>query len=161
MIEAGALDFHCVPHPVRPDGTKIPYVKMSRCSSYEDSKLAFDNYMQTIEEVGDRAQHLDVALVDGRFRTATALKLLPYFSENSVLLIHDFFFKFRGYFAVLDYYEPIGHARSVVALRKKPEASMPAGWRSAYTKFSHEADDVVLDVKGREASYQGLTEGGG
>ena len=64
---------------------------------------------------------LDVALVDGRFRTQCALKLLPFLGPDSILLLHDFWVRQNAYKIVLDYYYVVGYARSVVALKKKED----------------------------------------
>ena len=51
--------------------------------------------------------HFDAALVDGRFRVACALKLLPFLTQDSVLFMHDFWRR-PMYHAVLDFHDVIG-----------------------------------------------------
>ena len=76
-----------------------------------------DIYVNSIDKTN--LTSIDIALVDGRFRYQCALKLLPFLHADSVLLMHDFWLR-ADYHAVFDYYYVIGYARSVVALKKKP-----------------------------------------
>ena len=81
-----------------------------------DVEAAMSIYVNAIDKLN--VTTLDIALVDGRFRIQCALKLLPYLTNDSVLLLHDFWIR-KPYHKVLDYYNVIGYARSVVALKKK------------------------------------------
>jgi hypothetical protein len=77
-----------------------------------------------------------------------ALKLLNYLSDESILVVHDFWSRLiwtkkggdTGYHHILDYYDVIGRARSSVALRKKRIEEMPAGWETAYIDITIEGD---------------------
>lgn len=93
---------------------------------------AGEAYVGIIDTVG--IQHYDAALVDGRYRIACALKLLHYLSPNSVLFVHDFWLRTEslGYKVILDFYDVLGYARSLVVLRKKPHSQLPQGWATAY-----------------------------
>ena len=72
---------------------------------------------------------LDAALVDGRFRAAAALALLPLLSNRSVVLVHDFWTRPAHYAPILRHYDVIGRARTVAALRRKVKGKMARGHR--------------------------------
>ena len=81
----------------------------------------------------------DAALVDGRFRTAAALKLLPLLHRRSVLIIHDFWPRASKYFEDLSpYYDVIGRTRSVVVLKLKPQ--LPRDWEARQYAFIHQPE---------------------
>eukprot|EP00038_Savillea_parva_P012634 m.205950 g.205950 ORF g.205950 m.205950 type:complete len:364 (+) comp23142_c0_seq1:78-1169(+) len=132
MVDEGRLRFFCKP-PVRKDGSTIAVLGEGRLPDNiadADTAIIADLYVNAVDSIG--TTHFDAALVDGRFRVACALKLLPYLSQTSVLFMHDFWLRPR-YHAVLDYYNVVGYARSAVVLRKK--ASLPEDHATAYTRF--------------------------
>ena len=96
---------------------------------------------RSFNETGVRM--FDVALVDGRFRVQCAIKLLPYLHDDSVLLMHDFWVRIKSYGAVLEYYDVIGYARSVVALKKKKGLESEA---DIYKKFMNRESLDWLDI---------------
>ena len=59
----------------------------------------------------------DMVLIDGRFRVACALNILPYISNTTEVYIHDF--ERKAYHYVLKYYELVEQADKLVRLRKK------------------------------------------
>ena len=70
----------------------------------------------------------DLVLIDGRFRTACALKALQHVDSNSVVLVHDFFaadgsIQRAEYASILDWYDQIQPgALELAILKPKPEA---------------------------------------
>ena len=137
MVEEGRLEFVCKA-PIRDDGSEIKVLQEGRLP---DEMLAADvatiaiSYVNAVEDL-DHA-FFDVALVDGRFRVACALKLLNYLHSNSILFMHDFWVR-QQYHVVLEYYDVIGYARSVVALRKK--SILPLGFKTVYQQFLTKKD---------------------
>lgn len=130
------LHFYC-PELLAPDGTKLELLATGRLSSKSsdaDVEAAMDQYVNAIDKLN--VTYLDVALVDGRFRVQCALKLLPYLSSDSVLLIHDFWVRYKPYHDVLDYFDVIGYARSVVAMKKKTDLNLSdEEEKDVYKKF--------------------------
>ena len=59
----------------------------------------------------------DMILIDGRFRVACALNILPYIDNTTDVYIHDF--TKNRYHIVMKYYDWIEQADSLVRLRKK------------------------------------------
>jgi len=107
--------------------------RLSRGAPIPDVEAAMSIYVNAIEN-HEIEKPLDMALVDGRFRVQCAIKLLPYLHHDSVLLMHDFWIR-KPYHVVLDYYDVIGYARSVVALKKKVGKLSAAQERNEFTKF--------------------------
>jgi hypothetical protein len=156
MREEKKLHFFC-PELVGKYGQPVvmmqPVGKLSESTSDEDVTSVMDIYVNSVtksmEETG--IQHFDVALVDGRFRLQCALKLLPYLHPNSVLLMHDFWLRFGAYKDVLDYYYVIGYARSVVALKKKPDLAAEVEL-NAYKKYMNRESLTWNDIKFKKQS---------
>ena len=134
MNDEERLKFFC-PTLLAADGvTKLKLLGTGRLSmEYSDADIesAMSIYVNAIELAN--VSSLDVALVDGRFRLQCALKLLPYMEGNGTVLIHDFWVR-APYHGVLKYYDVIGYARSVVALRKKTGLSKEEE-RGVYKKY--------------------------
>ncbi|KAL7479295.1 hypothetical protein ACHAW6_005030 [Cyclotella cf. meneghiniana] len=107
--------------------------RLLRDASVSDVEAAMSAYVNAIEK-HEIEQPLDMALVDGRFRVQCAIKFLPYLHQDSVLLLHDFWIR-EPYHVVLDYYDVIRYARSVVALKKKVGKLSAEQERSEFTKF--------------------------
>ena len=94
--------------------------------------------MNAVDDMG--VQQYDAALVDGRFRIACALKLLHYLTPQSVMFVHDFWLRVNSdaqYTIILEYYDVLGYARSLVVMRKKPHSQLPPNWETAYQKYLH------------------------
>jgi len=128
--EQKRFQFNCIA-PLTPQGTEIKLSQMGRVLNSSEQQYVAESYVNAIDTAG--VPHYDVILVDGRYRAACALKALSYINERSVLFIHDFFGREGfGYFRVLEYYDIIGYARSLVILRKKDAAHLPADWKTAY-----------------------------
>ena len=129
MSEEGKLVFYC-PELLGADGiTKLQLLevgKIPKDTNDEDVEAAMNIYVNAISRSMNETNvnKFDLALVDGRFRVQCALKLLPFLTSDSVVLIHDFWVRIEVYRAVLEYYDVIGYARSVVALKKKTDPSM-------------------------------------
>ena len=129
MSEEGKLVFYC-PELLGADGsTRLQLLevgKIPKATSDEDVEAAMNIYVNAISRSMNETNvnKFDLALVDGRFRVQCALKLLPFLTSDSVVLIHDFWVRIEVYRAVLEYYDVIGYARSVVALKKKTDMSM-------------------------------------
>lgn len=108
------LQFHCldVGAPVQAFGNlknKADFYKMKP-------------YIEFIDEIAE--DHIDVVLIDGRFRSAVGLYLLtsPKISTETVVLVHDF--KQRpNYHVLLSHYDVIESKASLSALRMKPKLS--------------------------------------
>lgn len=135
MIDNSWLTFVCS-EPHRADGSSIKLNVEGRLPKFmgkKDANTVADQYVNAIENTGTKS--FDAALIDGRFRVAAALKLLPYLHDKSVLFMHDFWRR-PNYHAVFDYYDAIGYARSSVALVKKK--TLPADWETAYLKHMHD-----------------------
>ena len=117
------MHFMC-PELYGADGvTKVELKETGRIeasTAQKDVEAAMSIYVNSIDKLS--VTTLDMALVDGRFRIQCALKLLPYLTNDSVLVLHDFWIR-KPYHKVLEYYYVIGYARSVVALRKKGDLS--------------------------------------
>lgn len=122
--EERRLRFHC-PRLLAADGvTELRLLgvgKIPKAASDADVESAMDIYVNSVSRSTSETNvtKFDAALVDGRFRVQCALKLLPYLDPDSVVLIHDFWVRINAYGVVLEYYDVIGYARSVVALKKK------------------------------------------
>ena len=128
------LQFYC-PELLNADGSSARLWEMGkipRRTPDADIENIMDIYVNSIDKTN--VTSIDLALVDGRFRFQCAVKLLPFLNANSVLLMHDFWLR-EAYHAVFEYYYPIGYARSVVALKKKPD--LPKEWdeRNIYKAF--------------------------
>ena len=67
----------------------------------------------------------DVVLVDGRFRTACALKSLQHATPATRVLVHDFA-PYRPYHAILDWYDLVEAADTLVVLRPRRVALVAA-----------------------------------
>jgi hypothetical protein len=78
----------------------------------------------------------DVVLIDGRFRVACALRALAFVDAASVVAIHDWGIPIapnreRTYDAVLEFYEEVERADSLMVLRPKRELLSPGPARDA------------------------------
>lgn len=145
------LKFYC-PELVGADGiTKLNLLEVGKIpvsTADEDIEAAMRIYVDTsfMGAVAEtNVEVLDVALVDGRFRLQCALKLLPYFGPNSILLLHDFWVRQNAYKIVLEYYYVVGYARSVVALKKKDTASVELE-RTIYERYMNKEYLTWFDI---------------
>jgi hypothetical protein len=140
MEDEGRLHFTC-PELVGADGTTRLALravgKLPPNTPDEDVVSAMRIYVDSVVEASDEAgvTKYDVALVDGRFRLQCALRLLPYLHDDSVLLMHDFWVRFKAYRIVLEYFNVIGYARSVVALKKKGGIMSTEEERTVYDRY--------------------------
>ena len=84
---------------------------------------AFGPYVDAVATLG--TSHIDVVLVDGRFRAACALKALWYIGDASIVMIHDFYGRWSGdnvqwYTMVLEFYDVIDRADTLAVLKRRP-----------------------------------------
>jgi len=129
LEDAKRLQFFC--ETVKwPNGTDIPVGKLGLPINKNDTVAAAMSYVNFVDKIGLR--HYDVALVDGRFRVACALKLLGYLDRKSILFVHDFWeraLRLPDYREILKWYDVIGRTRSIAAFRMKRLEDMPNGGR--------------------------------
>jgi len=69
--------------------------------SYVDNEAHFIKYITYPDNFNQKFQSI---LIDGRFRTACAIKALDYLTKEGLLFFHDFFQR-SYYWSILDYYE--------------------------------------------------------
>jgi hypothetical protein len=144
MIAKKRLTFHCL-QPTRVDGSPVQLGTVGYPKTKIDMQ-ALEPYIHHVSLLG--VAQFDVALVDGRFRVAAALRLLEYFGPESVLIVHDFWLRavpgatrraYRhgprvpGYNILLKYYFCIGRTRSVGVFKKRPV--LPGNWREIYKSY--------------------------
>lgn len=79
----------------------------------------FKKYVDTVTRLNEST--FDVVLIDGRARVACALKVLPYLSSTSTVILHDA--RRAAYAPLLDWYDEVGRVvgtRGARLLRRKP-----------------------------------------
>lgn len=88
----------------------------------------FRPYVDAVDSVAPAM--VNVGLVDGRFRVACALKLLGALDHNNhVVFVHDFFHHREFYRPILEYYDVLEYADSLIALHRKPGlVQADGGW---------------------------------
>ncbi|GAB0491213.1 hypothetical protein MMPV_002465 [Pyropia vietnamensis] len=85
----------------------------------EGNYTVFKQYVDAVTRLNETT--FDVVLIDGRARVACALKVLPYLSSTSTVIIHDA--RRAAYAPLLDWYDEVGRvvgARGARLLRRKP-----------------------------------------
>lgn len=135
MKDAGRLQYLCQPPFMRADGTPLLLEKMGnpqKGTTEEDIRNMARYYVSAIDQSDIEHGTLDLALVDGRFRTVCAIKLLPYLAADGILVMHDFAMRRNIYGLVHDYYDFVGRSRSYFAFKRKPESELPANWHVAF-----------------------------
>lgn len=79
----------------------------------------FKPYVDVVTRLNETT--FDVVFIDGRARVACALKVLPYLSPTSTVILHD---ARRDYYAhILEYYDEVGRVvgdRGARLFRRKP-----------------------------------------
>lgn len=153
MVDSKRLIFHCL-QPKREDGEAPQTEKLGVPQTAEDV-AAFLPYILEVEKLG--VAKIDAALVDGRFRVACALRLLEFIGDDSIVIIHDFWFRagpkytqkvaqgdthrVPGYNIILKYYKCIGRSRSVGVFKRRKqtgvakEEQIPSDWREIYKSY--------------------------
>ena len=96
-------------------------------TTYEDWKKYFRSYNPEYKA--------DMIMIDGRFRVACALNILPYITNETAVFIHDFFDRPR-YHVVLQFYNIVNKGDVLVELRKN--GKMPS--KELIDKYEHIAD---------------------
>lgn len=120
LSDRGALNYTCVQPP-----RGVSVGDTGRISNPAHAAAMFDAYVvrgggAVLDELGRRNLAVHAALVDGRFRAACALRLLPYLAPGAVVLLHDFWSRLHAHRRVLRYYDVLGRSGSLGALRPKP-----------------------------------------
>lgn len=79
-------------------------------------------YIEYIDRIPE--DHIDVVLIDGRFRSAVGLYILtsPKISQDTIVLVHDFTNR-KNYHVLLNYYELVESKDTLHAFRKKASFS--------------------------------------
>ena len=80
-----------------------------------DKKRVYSNMFTSIKNY----EKIDTILIDGRFRVACALNILPYISSETRVLFDDFLNRQHQYKIVLDYYDIEKSVGNMVLLKKK------------------------------------------
>lgn len=109
----GTLIYKCiVPYPTKDAGYPV------------DPKHNgdFDEYINAIVDY----PNFDVVLVDARWRVACAMKTLDFIRDDTVVFIHDANAKRQYYNVLFKWYEEIGRAASLVAMRRKKGVTRPS-----------------------------------
>jgi len=70
-------------------------------------------------QVFHKTQHIDLVLVDGRFRIACALSTLLSTRENCHIMFHDFWWR-PEYHMVLEFADTVSKIDSLAVLKRKP-----------------------------------------
>jgi len=83
------------------------------CSN--DKKRLYSNMFTSITNY----DKVDTILIDGRFRVACALNILPYINSDTRVLFDDFLNRQHQYKIVLDYYNIVKSVDNMVLLQKK------------------------------------------
>ena len=114
--------------------------KMQKSATEEEVTNMARAYLHAIDEA---ARSLDppifeAALVDGRFRLASALRLLSHTTSESVVIVHDFWGRFHMYNPMLQYYNLLSYTRTLLVLRRKSDVDLPKGWQDVYKDHMHE-----------------------
>jgi hypothetical protein len=108
----GTLVYKCiVPYPTKEYGYPVDPANNDK----------FDEYINAIKDY----PNFDVVLVDARWRVACALKALEYIRDDTVVLLHDLYARRVGYADVFKWYDEIGRAHSLVAMRRKKNVPLP------------------------------------
>lgn len=88
----------------------------TRPSKYEDWK-SYIEFPRTLKK------RFDVILIDGRARPECAVEALRHLKKNGVVIIHDFFDKYRPHYrSALDHYEVVDSISArpgIVVLRRR------------------------------------------
>ncbi|KAK3279409.1 hypothetical protein CYMTET_12707 [Cymbomonas tetramitiformis] len=134
LVSQGRLQYVCG-SGVNPDGTPLKLAQNGYPAQGTNISALAHAYVFAIDTFG--FSQLDMALVDGRFRVACALKLLNYFHDESVLLIHDFWTR-PQYGDVFRYYDLIGYTYSLAVLRRKNPRYLLEDWRMAWKRYLHD-----------------------
>lgn len=63
-------------------------------------------------------ENIEVVIVDGRYRVASALNSLSYLSDNGLVIVHDFVPR-QHYYVVLKYFNEVFRVATMVVLEKR------------------------------------------
>jgi len=85
-----------------------------------------------LDAIRQQNKTVDVALIDGRFRVACALRLLPYLSTTGHVFVHDFWKRQHVYHPILQHYDVVSTTGSIVMLKSKYGVIIPPGVPDVY-----------------------------
>ena len=130
--------------PVRDWGVPISWESRTRGAQTAAARaylgLALPRAAQGPDDVDK--ERLDAVLVDGRFRAACALSVLPRLRENGTVLVHDFFLpsgsrarvRRTGYAVVLKWFHVWRmRAGTLAIMRPRPQYWAAAAFREQYS----------------------------
>ena len=95
------VELYCVPVKKR-DGSGKYFINQN-----EGDYQTFKEYVDILPKIGIKEGEIDFALVDGRARVASAIRVLPYLKEGSVVAVHDTELRPRLYSEILNHYDLI------------------------------------------------------
>ena len=95
---------------IKPDGTGSLWSSPGKDSNLDDWKNYFQSYK--------KEYNADVILIDGRFRVACTLDIFDKITEDTIVLIHEYFRP--QYLIIENYYDYIYHWDTLYMFRKKP-----------------------------------------
>lgn len=87
----------------------------------DEKKQKYSNIMDCIDD----PYIIDTILIDGRFRVACALNILPYITKNTIVIFDDFLNRQHQYGIVLEYYDIVKKIDNMVELSKKEDITCP------------------------------------
>lgn len=130
LRDKGVLQYNCLSST----HSEIKLGDLGVPASASDYEAMGQAYLGAVAAFGAEAESFDVALVDGRYRVACALRLLTLIHDSSLVILHDFWNR-PQYHAVLDFYNVVSRKVTLVVLSRKPTAELPAGWERAYQAY--------------------------
>ena len=105
----------------------------------------FMNMKAQLDAVLQAEPTFDLVFVDGRSRLACALYMLAHLTDDSVVLVHDFFSRVKSPEALeryghldklFDYYTMIGRTRSLAAFKLRRDLPKdPAAYQDAWVPY--------------------------
>jgi len=102
---------------------KLPHVKLVFIPCKKVKPATYKEYKEYIDWPKSQKEIWDVVLIDGRARQWCAKSILDNITKDSVVFVHDWGPldnpKRERYNRILDWYEVVEEAHSLVALRKK------------------------------------------
>ena len=106
----GALDLRCVHAP-------FPVKGMGNVDPENIDKMAELYVTDNAGVLNDIAQPIDAALIDGRFRVACSLRILPFLRPTSIVFVHDFWDRQQHYRDILNHYRVVDRVDRLAVLQ--------------------------------------------
>mmetsp|Transcript_51413 Transcript_51413/g.160448 ORF Transcript_51413/g.160448 Transcript_51413/m.160448 type:complete len:261 (-) Transcript_51413:28-810(-) len=112
LMYRAALNYSCV-HSTIPMGDfgNVPPQNVD-----EMFHLYVDQNIGILEHLQANGSRLDAVLIDGRFRVASALRILPWLHSRSVIFVHDFWNRIGTYGVLLQYYHVLWRVKTLAVL---------------------------------------------